>query len=171
MVIFAALLNLGSGRVITSEQESILRSIDELKELTLNLEKKNEESAAQIEGSGAETGSASRVIPQNSNHDASGESVDEAFEADVNVTAPPEATARRVRRNLPAEPSCLHSFFVVTLSANKTFLHPVCRATANDPAACFSSIARHGSRKCELSNYVLIQPENVFLPTDCSCAL
>ena len=170
MVVFAAFFNLGSGRVITPEQESILRYIDELEELTLNLEKKNEESAAQIEGSGAETGSASRVIPQNSNHDASGESADELeVYVAVNVTAPPEVTARRVRRNPTAEPSCLHSFFQHTLPSGTIILHPLCYATATDQMACMSSLQKgHSGRLCELSHFV--KKERWLVPTNCACA-
>ena len=123
----------------------------------MNLDEKNEESV-----SGEEKSSASRVNSQYSN----GESADEL---EVYVAAPPEAPARRVRRNPSAEPSCLHSFFRHALPSGTVILHPLCYATADDQMACMSSLANgHPGRLCELSHFV--KKERWLVPTNCSCA-
>ena len=171
--IFAVFLSLGGGRTITPESSPWDTISDEFLE-ELILDEKNEEKTAQIEGSGAlrlteEPNSAGRETPQNSSDDASNKATENTLGTAVNMTTLPEATARRLRRDIDWEPSCTipHSYNVIRLPSGKQVSNATaCHLTASDPLKCTSSIKIHGKRACEKS-YVKMEGLAIAV---CRCA-
>ena len=138
----------------------------------LILDEKNEEGAAQIEGSGTlrlteEPNSVGWGTPQNSSDDVSNKATDETFGTAVNATALPEATVRRQRRN-SGEWSCLKSSEARILPLSNTTVNYAteCYSTASVHGRCTSSIKVHGKRACAK---VFVMMEGLAIAV-CTCA-
>ena len=121
------------------------------------LDERNEERTAQIQGSDTlrlteEPNSAGRETPQNSSHDVTNNATEETFRTAVNVTSLPEATARRVRRDIDWEPSCTKLSEIRALPSGKQVRSATkCHSTASDPLKCTSSVKICGKRACKKS--------------------